>query len=205
MAFRLKNYLPRSLFGRAALILIVPIITIQLVVSIVFIQRHFDGVTQQLSRGVLLEVQHLTGAVDGAASLDDAQRQASAIGSDLAMTVDLPATATAPSADRRDFWDLSGRDVGTTLHDGLPQLIFAHFSSNPAGTHGHSRITLRRLSSTGSPWTRYGAGGAEGRPDGADFGFLDHRRVFRGLPWGPGNAQQLPRRISGGTIGRVTL
>ena len=53
MAFRFKTYMPRSLFGRAAMILIVPIVTIQLVVSIVFIQRHFDGVTRQLSRGVL--------------------------------------------------------------------------------------------------------------------------------------------------------
>ena len=32
MVFRFKNYMPRSLFGRAALILIVPIIAIQVVV-----------------------------------------------------------------------------------------------------------------------------------------------------------------------------
>ncbi len=130
MAFRLKNYLPRSLFGRAALILIVPIVTIQLVVSIVFIQRHFDGVTQQLSRGVLLEEQHLLGAVDGSASLADAQVAAKAIADDLAMTVDLPATTSAPAGDLRDFWDLSGRDVGTTLHDGLPQVLAVDLQSS---------------------------------------------------------------------------
>ena len=48
MAFRFKNFVPRSLFGRAALILVVPIITVQLVISVMFIQRHFDGVTRQL-------------------------------------------------------------------------------------------------------------------------------------------------------------
>jgi two-component system, OmpR family, osmolarity sensor histidine kinase EnvZ len=46
----LKSFLPRGLYGRAALILIVPIVTIQLVVSLAFIQRHFEGVTRQMTR-----------------------------------------------------------------------------------------------------------------------------------------------------------
>jgi len=45
----LKHYVPRGLYGRAALILILPVVTLQLVVSVVFIQRHFEGVTEQLS------------------------------------------------------------------------------------------------------------------------------------------------------------
>lgn len=45
----LKQYVPRGLYGRAALILILPVVTLQLVVSVVFIQRHFEGVTEQLS------------------------------------------------------------------------------------------------------------------------------------------------------------
>ena len=49
MRFRLKPLLPRSLFGRAALILVVPVVSVQLIVSIIFIQRHFEGVTRQLS------------------------------------------------------------------------------------------------------------------------------------------------------------
>ena len=45
MKLNLKMFLPRGLYGRAALILIVPIVTIQLVVSVGFMQRHFDDVT----------------------------------------------------------------------------------------------------------------------------------------------------------------
>lgn len=45
----LKQYMPRSLYGRAALILVLPVVTLQLVVSIVFVQRHFEDVTVQLS------------------------------------------------------------------------------------------------------------------------------------------------------------
>ena len=33
----IKNYLPRGLYGRAALILLLPIVTLQIVVSIVFV------------------------------------------------------------------------------------------------------------------------------------------------------------------------
>ena len=45
----IKQALPRGLYGRAALILIVPIVTLQLVVSVGFLQRHFEGVTGQLT------------------------------------------------------------------------------------------------------------------------------------------------------------
>ena len=50
MAFdTLKRTMPRGLYGRAALILMLPVVTLQLVVSVVFISRHFQGVTEQLS------------------------------------------------------------------------------------------------------------------------------------------------------------
>tara|TARA_R100000789_G_scaffold58096_3_gene56105 strand:- start:422 stop:1684 length:1263 start_codon:yes stop_codon:yes gene_type:complete len=48
--------MPRSLYGRAALILVLPVVTLQLVVSIVFIQRHFEGVTVQMSTELAREV-----------------------------------------------------------------------------------------------------------------------------------------------------
>ena len=50
----LKRYMPRGLYGRAALILILPVVTVQLIVSYVFIQRHFEGVTVQMTRTVAL-------------------------------------------------------------------------------------------------------------------------------------------------------
>lgn len=131
MAFRIKTYMPRSLFGRAALILIVPIITIQLVVSVVFIQRHFDGVTRQLSRGLSLEVRHLMRQLDAAPDLATAQQQAENLAQDLSMRVVLPAQGPPPAADRRVFWDLSGREVGTTLHNGLDQLTAVDLEADP--------------------------------------------------------------------------
>ncbi len=62
----LKSYMPRSLYGRAALILVVPVVTLQLVVSVVFIQRHFEGVTEQMTQGVARELRYLTRIVNTA-------------------------------------------------------------------------------------------------------------------------------------------
>src|SRR5690554_6011761 len=55
----LKRFSPRGLYGRAALILILPVVALQLVVSVVFIQRHFEGVTRQMTRTAAREVQML--------------------------------------------------------------------------------------------------------------------------------------------------
>lgn len=131
MAFQLKSYMPRSLYGRAALILVVPVVVIQLVVSIIFIQRHFDGVTQQLSYGVALEAQYLQAQVAQAPDLLAALKEAQVISAGMGMSVELPAQGTAPTEDRRDFWDLSGREVGSTLHEHFPTLLAVDLQANP--------------------------------------------------------------------------
>ena len=59
MHWRLKSLLPRGLFGRAILILVLPVVVVQLPVSIAFIQRHFEGVTRQMTACVLIEMRYL--------------------------------------------------------------------------------------------------------------------------------------------------
>ena len=131
---RLKPYLPRSLFGRAALILIVPIVTIQLVVSIVFIQRHFEGVTRQMTRGVTIEIGYLLAEVADAGSLAEAQVRADRLAQALELTVTLPATlpgASAPAPqDQLGFWDWSGREVIASLRERLPGLVAVDLRSD---------------------------------------------------------------------------
>lgn len=52
----LKHYMPRSLYGRAALILVLPVVLLQLVVSFGLITRHFEGVTEQMTQAVTREI-----------------------------------------------------------------------------------------------------------------------------------------------------
>ncbi len=110
---KFRTPLPRSLYGRAALILIVPILTIQLVFSLQFIQRHYEGVTEQLSRGVALELGYLINIYE--TEPERAGSVADALDFELVAPADWGFTT-----DRRDFWDLSGRALIQTLDATLP-------------------------------------------------------------------------------------
>ncbi|MBT9245496.1 HAMP domain-containing protein [Gemmobacter fulvus] len=118
MSMRLKSVLPRSLYGRALLILVVPIVTIQLVVSIAFIQRHFERVTQQMTGGISVELRLV---LDRLAQGDEAAAQALAGGLGFGL-----ADGTPPLHDvRRAPWDLSGRVVADTLRQEVPGFLGA--------------------------------------------------------------------------------
>ena len=52
----LKRLMPRGIYARAALILIIPVLAVQLVVSSVFIQRHYENVTEQMALALTLDL-----------------------------------------------------------------------------------------------------------------------------------------------------
>ncbi len=121
----LKRFLPRGIYGRAALILIVPIVTIQLVVSTAFIQRHYEGVTRQMTQGVAIDLGFVLAEFKAGATGEDALRRARAVAGPLEVRLEFPASALAPLEDRRDVFDLSGRAIIETLHAALPDMIAA--------------------------------------------------------------------------------
>ncbi len=114
----LKKYMPKTLYGRAALILLVPVVTIQLVVSIVFIQRLYEGVTRQMTENVLLELKFILERIEASPDLAAARREIERIAPPLALEVKLP--AGEPVENRRHFYDLSGREMADVLNAGLP-------------------------------------------------------------------------------------
>ena len=62
----LKEWMPRSLYGRSALIVLVPVMAILLMVTVVFIQRLYEGVTEQMTEGVAHEVQLILNRIEAA-------------------------------------------------------------------------------------------------------------------------------------------
>ncbi|OSQ48569.1 ATP-binding protein [Marivita geojedonensis] len=104
----LKRYMPRGLYGRAALILILPVVTLQLVVSVVFIQRHFEGVTEQMSREIAREINT---ALDPDWVIDPTI--AAALNLDFPSVADNP----MPDTDLRRWYDFSGIVVIRTLNE----------------------------------------------------------------------------------------
>jgi two-component system osmolarity sensor histidine kinase EnvZ len=117
----LKPLAPRGLYGRAALILVVPIVTIQLVVSLAFIQRHFEGVTRQMTQSLVIELTFVLDEADRGGSPTAARARAMRVAGPLDLKLELP-SAWRADRDERLFYDLSGRIVIETLREGLPEL-----------------------------------------------------------------------------------
>jgi two-component system, OmpR family, osmolarity sensor histidine kinase EnvZ len=91
----IKKILPKSLFGRALLILVVPTLLIQLVVAYVFFDRHWGDVTRHMSTNMAGEVVFFVGQLQQ--STPGRQRL---IAEDFAM-----ATGISVFFDERDHFD----------------------------------------------------------------------------------------------------
>lgn len=124
MRVSIKPYLPKTLFGRAALILLVPVIVVQLLVSVAFIQRYYDAVTVQLTSGVLREVLAVVGGRDGDGAPDFQ------LAAKLAISVQTIPASQALRADAMPRIDLAGAAIARTLRAGLPQLLAVDLRSN---------------------------------------------------------------------------
>lgn len=116
----LKNYLPRSLYGRAALILLVPIISIQLVVSVVFIQRHFNSITEQMTGVLADELIYLSRELEAAETLAKADAILARLAPAIGVQVVLPAQTGV--TDEKRITDLTGARVTRVLYANVPHL-----------------------------------------------------------------------------------
>ena len=120
--------MPRSLYGRAALILLVPILTLQLVVSVVFIQRHFEDVTEQMTRNVALELEYLLDQVNNAPNTRGAQAALDQLVQPLFFEATFPVTERRFNS--RAFYDLTGRVVMRVLNERLDGITAIDLASD---------------------------------------------------------------------------
>jgi len=113
MSFRwLKRYMPRSLSGRALLILLLPVISVTLVVSVVSAQRLFEGVTTQMTTAAAREIRLVLNAEDR-----------SAVAGPLDIEVEEVARAEVPQAHTRRWYDVTGLLVIRQFERSLPGLL----------------------------------------------------------------------------------
>lgn len=118
----IKNAMPRGIYGRAALILVLPVVTLQLLVSVVFIQRHFDGVTKSMTNAMAIELRFLEAQVNEAPDFDRAKIDLAKVTNGLELKTSLPASPML-SQDIKPFWDLTGNKVISNLRDQVPGVL----------------------------------------------------------------------------------
>lgn len=72
--WRLASWLPRTLFGRSLLIVVVPLVVLQVVLAVIFYERHWDTVSRWLAIGVAGDVAWLVQQLEEAPDRE-AQRE----------------------------------------------------------------------------------------------------------------------------------
>ncbi|HPG21158.1 MAG TPA: ATP-binding protein [Amaricoccus sp.] len=130
-AHPVKSLLPRSLFGRAVAILLVPIVLLQLVVGLVFFQRHYQRVTEQMSEIAARELRQAIGVAERAGAPAEAAARLAALSGPLDLPLTLhPGEILEPGIDRPPF-DATGRTLAETLQSAIPRPMTIDLRSDP--------------------------------------------------------------------------
>jgi len=146
----LKHYMPRSLYGRAALILLLPVVVLMLAVSVAFIQNHLQDITRQMTGTVQREIVFVTARADAAPDPEAALAGLEPLLPALQMQLRFVPPDESPGTDRIPWYDFSGQYVRTLLRAALPEILAVRFNDDSTvqlfvGTaHGPLEIGFHR-------------------------------------------------------------
>ena len=115
----LKRYMPRSLFGRSLLILVLPIVALQVVVALVFIQRHYDSVTGQMAGSIARELNFAIAAIDEAPDAETARRALARMSGPLGFELVLDEGPGVEPEVVRALYDVTGGVIAETLRKAI--------------------------------------------------------------------------------------
>lgn len=154
----LKQSMPRSLFGRATLILVLPVVALQLVASVGFIRRHLEDVTTQMTHTMVRELRLLQEQADGTGSQQEALAALDPLLAPLGIGVRFVPPTQVPEQDWRRWYDYTGGIVTRTLYDLMPGALAVILPDNLSAIlyletrFGPAEITFgRRRASAAAP------------------------------------------------------
>ncbi len=108
-----------------------PIVVLQLVVGLVFFQRHYQRVTEQMTRNVAYELNYGVEQVEAAASPEEAARRIAELGPPLDLQLWLDGEGPVRPGAAREFLDFTGGTVIATLESEIRRPISIDLRSNP--------------------------------------------------------------------------
>ncbi|TDE38492.1 ATP-binding protein [Antarcticimicrobium sediminis] len=126
----LKHYMPRSLYGRAALILLLPVVVLTLVVSVAFIQNHLQGIIRQMTGTVQREITFVTTRATAAPTREAALEGLAPLLPALQMQLRFVTQEEVPERDQIRWYDFSGGYVRTLLRAAIPEVRGVRFNAD---------------------------------------------------------------------------
>lgn len=126
----LKHYMPRSLYGRAALILLLPVVVLMLAVSVAFIQNHLQDIIRQMTGTMQREIAFVTAQVAEAPDRDAALQELEPLLPALQMRLRFVAPEEVPQEDYIRWYDFSGGYVRSLLRAAIPGTLAVRFNDD---------------------------------------------------------------------------
>ncbi len=126
----IKNMMPRTLFGRSILIVVLPILLLQILVTYIFYERHWDDVARRLAQGVAGDIAAIISLRDRFPG-DAAEADILSIGRGqmrLAVSIDMGGKLPEGSEKQQSYGFLESHLVNA-LKESLPARPF-HISTN---------------------------------------------------------------------------
>ena len=114
-----KKYLPKSLYGRASMIIILPIAIMQMAVAYFFFNAHWDTVTASLSDSVAADVSIAVELYKQAPSQERTQRLDTMLRPHMELSVALEEKDKLPTATRRSFFSALDKTLRRSLDNSL--------------------------------------------------------------------------------------
>lgn len=115
----LKRFMPKSLYGRVALIVILPIFLMQSVITYVFFDRHWDTVTANQSANIAGQISLLTRLYEEAATPDERRRIETMALEDLDISTRFEAGGTIPERNKLSIFNLYNATLSRQLGEDL--------------------------------------------------------------------------------------
>ncbi|MEL7415991.1 MAG: HAMP domain-containing protein, partial [Pseudomonadota bacterium] len=109
----------------------VPVFGLQIVVAIVFIQRHFEGVTRQMATAVGAELNYVLTTLDTAAMGEEDMALLEDTSALLGMSLEFAPNEQVSSGSNLRFYDVSGRAVVTTLTEQINRPLYVDLREIP--------------------------------------------------------------------------
>jgi two-component system osmolarity sensor histidine kinase EnvZ len=134
----LKRVLPRSMFGRSLLLIIMPLVLVQIVAAFVFYARHWEAVSYRLSANVAGDIALVIDAMHMAAT--PAQRQA--VFDRVARAAELIVSFT-PGAELPDFPPMGGSTLEAQLQKAMVKRVGRPFAIDAASDDQYVLVAVR--------------------------------------------------------------
>src|ERR1700731_2702539 len=110
-----KGWMPTGLYGRALLIMIVPMVVLQLVVTFVFMERHWNTVTRHLSAAVVQDIASLIDVYKNYPQDKDRTLLRRIAQQRLQLVVDFPPLGDMPPPGPKPFFSLLDQTLPVQL------------------------------------------------------------------------------------------